>query len=91
MVEIMKWLHNLSVGHQIIHLQLPIYHDPIAEVHVTIPDDLRMIIPFALVGDSMVKIMKWLHNLYVDHRIIHLRLLIYHDPIAEVRMTIRFT
>ena len=50
-----------------------------------------MIIPFALVGDSMVKIMKWLHNLYVDHRIIHLRLLIYHDPIAEVRMTIRFT
>ena len=36
MVEIMKWLHNLSVGHQIIHLQLPIYHDPIAEVHVTI-------------------------------------------------------
>ena len=39
----------------------------------------------------MVKIMKWLHDLFVSHRIIHLQLPIYHDLIAEVRVTIQMT
>ena len=61
-----------------------------------------MMILFALVGDGdsigysvknvVVKIMKWLHNLFVSHRIIHLQLPIYQDrSIAEVRVAIRIT
>ena len=64
------------------------------------PDDLRTITLFAWIKDSIgysiknvvVKITKWLHNLFVSHRIIHLQLPIYQDrSIAEVRVAIRIT